>query len=148
VLIAGRRTALKPLTVRPPETAFRQYPTSEFPLGSHDTRLPVRMGDSRYRHRMTAPEAVVGIDIAAPPERVWVVITDITVMPKFSTELQGVEWADGFSTAHRGAQFLGQLFHPLLEFLVLVGQGDFGAFACHGLSDTKSNGAVAGDTDD
>lgn len=61
---------------------------------------------------MTLPEAVVAIDIAASPQRVWEVITDITVMPKFSSELQGVEWADGFSAAHRGAQFLGHNRHP------------------------------------
>lgn len=49
----------------------------------------------------------VSVDIAAPPQRVWEVVTDISVMPQFSTELQSIEWADGFSGAELGAQFLG-----------------------------------------
>lgn len=61
---------------------------------------------------MTLPEAVVAIDIAASPQRVWEVITDITVMPRFSSELQAVEWADGFTAAARGAVFLGRNRHP------------------------------------
>lgn len=48
------------------------------------------------------------VDVAAPPGRVWQVVSDITVMPRFSTELQGVEWADGFSGPGLGAQFLGR----------------------------------------
>ena len=61
---------------------------------------------------MTVPEAVVAIDISASPERVWEVITDIAVMPRFSSELQGVEWADWFTAAGIGAQFLGHNRHP------------------------------------
>ena len=53
------------------------------------------------------PEITVSLDIAASPRRVWDVVTDISVMPRFSTELQSIEWADGFSGAELGAQFLG-----------------------------------------
>ena len=53
------------------------------------------------------PEITVSLDIPAAPERVWEVVTDISVMPRFSEELQSVEWADGFSRAEPGAQFLG-----------------------------------------
>lgn len=56
---------------------------------------------------MSLPEITVRLDIPAPPQRVWDVVTDISVMPRFSTELQSVEWADGFSRAELGARFLG-----------------------------------------
>lgn len=46
-------------------------------------------------------------DIAAPPERVWELVSDITLMPRLSTELQSVEWAEGFAGPGPGAQFLG-----------------------------------------
>ena len=50
---------------------------------------------------------IVSLEIPAPPERVWDVVTDISVMPRFSTELQSIEWAEGFSGAALGARFLG-----------------------------------------
>ena len=53
------------------------------------------------------PEISVSLDIPAPPQRVWDVVTDISVMPRFSEELQSIEWAEGFSGAELGAQFLG-----------------------------------------
>lgn len=56
---------------------------------------------------MRLPEISVSLDIPAPPERVWDVVTDISVMPRFSEELQSIEWAEGFSQADMGAQFLG-----------------------------------------
>lgn len=56
---------------------------------------------------MSLPRITVHLDIPAPPQRVWDVVTDISVMPRFSTELQSVEWAEGFSGAEPGAQFLG-----------------------------------------
>ncbi len=56
---------------------------------------------------MDLPEATTTIDIAAPPDRVWEVLSDITVMPRFSTELLAVEWAGGSTGPALGAQFLG-----------------------------------------
>jgi uncharacterized protein YndB with AHSA1/START domain len=53
------------------------------------------------------PQMTVSVDIPAPPQRVWDVVTDISVMPRFSNELRSVEWAEGFSGAALGAQFLG-----------------------------------------
>ncbi|MGI9126242.1 MAG: SRPBCC family protein [Mycobacterium sp.] len=61
---------------------------------------------------MNAPGVVVGIDIAAPAEMVWDVISDITVMPRFSTELQSVGWAPGFDGPRMGALFHGANRHP------------------------------------
>lgn len=57
---------------------------------------------------MDVREVTVGADISAPADRVWQVISDIAVMPRFSTELVSVQWADGFSEPGLGAQFLGR----------------------------------------
>lgn len=56
---------------------------------------------------MSLPQITVSLDIPASPQRVWEVVTDISVMPRFSTELQSIEWAEGFSRAELGARFLG-----------------------------------------
>lgn len=61
---------------------------------------------------MNAPEAAVGVDIAAPPERVWDVVTDIALLPAFSTELQSVHWESGFDGPALGARFVGRNRHP------------------------------------
>lgn len=61
---------------------------------------------------MNDREVCVRRAIAAPPARVWELISDITVMPRFSTELQSVEWAEGFDRPVIGAQFLGVNTHP------------------------------------
>jgi carbon monoxide dehydrogenase subunit G len=57
---------------------------------------------------MGVHEVSAGVDIAAPPDRVWSVVSDITVMPRLSAELVGVEWADGFTGPALGAKFLGR----------------------------------------
>ena len=59
-------------------------------------------------------EASVAIDIAASPERVWELISDVTLLPRFSTELQHAEWAEGFDAPALGAQFLGTNRHPAI----------------------------------
>lgn len=53
-------------------------------------------------------------EVSAAPYRVWAVVTDITVMPSFSTELIGVEWAEGFTQPELGAQFVGRNRHPAI----------------------------------
>jgi uncharacterized membrane protein len=47
---------------------------------------------ARYADR---PTVEVPIEIDAPPERVWAIVSDIETMPGASPELQGVEWLDG-----------------------------------------------------
>ena len=61
---------------------------------------------------MIQGEASVAIDIAAAPERVWELISDVTLLPRFSTELQHAQWAEGFDAPALGAQFLGTNRHP------------------------------------
>lgn len=53
-------------------------------------------------------------DIAAPVGQVWDLVSDISLMPAFSTELQSVEWADGFDEPGLGAQFLGTNRHDAI----------------------------------
>lgn len=42
----------------------------------------------------------------------------------------------------------GELLHPAPELVVLVGEGQFGAFPVHGGGDAGSDGELAGDSDD
>jgi hypothetical protein len=59
-------------------------------------------------------EVTVSVGISAPPKRVWELITDISLMPRFSTELLSTEWAEGFGGSALGAQFLGTNRHPAI----------------------------------
>jgi uncharacterized protein YndB with AHSA1/START domain len=63
---------------------------------------------------VTDREATLSVDISAPPERVWELVTDITLMPRFSTELQSTAWAEGFGVPELGAHFLGTNRHPAI----------------------------------
>lgn len=62
--------------------------------------------------------AVAGVevyaDIAAPVAQVWDLVSDISLMPAFSTELQSVVWADGFDEPGLGAHFLGSNAHDAI----------------------------------
>ena len=114
MLVAGRGTALEPFTVRPPEGQFRKYPSSASPLGPHGPRVTPNVTNMTKFFSVTVREATLSVDISAPPERVWELVTDITLMPRFSTELQSTAWADGFRTPEIGAQFLGTNRHPAI----------------------------------
>lgn len=63
---------------------------------------------------MTVREAAVSVDVAASPERVWELVCDIALMPRFSSELLSTAWADGFRGPELGAQFLGTNRHPAI----------------------------------
>ena len=63
---------------------------------------------------MTEPGVEVHAAVYAPPQRVWDLVSDITLMPRFSTELQNVEWAEGFDGPGPGAEFLGRNRHPAI----------------------------------
>lgn len=55
----------------------------------------------------TARRGSAIIDIAAPPEVVYDLITDVTRMGEWSPECYRCEWLDGATTATPGAQFRG-----------------------------------------
>ncbi|WP_405669880.1 SRPBCC family protein [Streptomyces sp. NBC_01530] len=60
------------------------------------------------------PTVELPIWIAAPPERVWELISDIELMPSLSTELRSVEWLDGKTGPSLGARFVGRSEHESL----------------------------------
>ena len=66
---------------------------------------------ARYADQPTAEAETL---IAATQQRVWELVSDITVMPLFSDELQSVEWLDGTTTPHVGARFAGHSKHSAL----------------------------------
>ena len=60
------------------------------------------------------PTVEVSTWIAAPPEQVWRLVSDIGLMPGLSRELQSVEWLDGVCQPAVGARFLGRSKHDAL----------------------------------
>lgn len=60
------------------------------------------------------PTVEVSTWVAAPPEAVWELVADITLMPSMSSELQSVEWLDGASAPAVGARFVGRSRHDAL----------------------------------
>ncbi|MET7452120.1 SRPBCC family protein [Streptomyces sp. NPDC005574] len=60
------------------------------------------------------PTVEVRTWIAAPPERVWTLVSDIELMPRTSSELQSVEWLDGRDAPALGARFVGRSSHASL----------------------------------
>ena len=55
----------------------------------------------------TAPGVTVEVDIAASPERVWELASDINLPAQFSHEFQGAEWIDA-DGPREGASFIGR----------------------------------------
>jgi uncharacterized protein YndB with AHSA1/START domain len=53
-------------------------------------------------------DVTVERDIAAPPERVWALISDITRMGEWSPEARGGVWIKGATGAAVGAKFKGK----------------------------------------
>ena len=53
------------------------------------------------------PGVTVEIDIAASPERVWELASDINISAQFSNEFQGAEWIDA-DGPREGASFIGR----------------------------------------
>ncbi|WP_409060730.1 SRPBCC family protein [Streptomyces sp. SYP-A7185] len=66
---------------------------------------------ARYADR---PTVEVRTRIAASPERVWELVSDIGLMPALSAELRSVEWLDGATWPVPGARFAGRSEHPSL----------------------------------
>ena len=49
----------------------------------------------------------VSIDIAAPPEKVWALLTDVTQMGRWSPECHRCAWVEGATGPQVGAKFKG-----------------------------------------
>lgn len=61
---------------------------------------------------MEVHQAIAEATVNAPVQTVWELVTDITLMPRFSTELQEIEWAEGSDCPCLGARFIGVNRHP------------------------------------
>src|ERR1044072_1678691 len=57
------------------------------------------------------PTVEVTTWVDATPERVWELVSDVTAMPAFSTELQAAEWLDDAREPVVGARFRGRNQH-------------------------------------
>ncbi|MFG1664312.1 SRPBCC family protein [Streptomyces sp. Y7] len=60
------------------------------------------------------PTVEVRAWIDAPPDRVWEIVSDVSLMPGMSDELQSVHWLDGASRPAVGARFVGRSRHEAL----------------------------------
>jgi uncharacterized protein YndB with AHSA1/START domain len=60
------------------------------------------------------PSTEVSIDIAAPPERVWMFVTDVDLPSRFSNEFQGAALLEGATALAVGTRFVGRNYHPVV----------------------------------
>ena len=58
------------------------------------------------------PTTETDVYVAAPPEQLWPLVTEIMTPSKFGTELQEAVWIDPGSGPCLGARFKGRNFHP------------------------------------
>jgi uncharacterized protein YndB with AHSA1/START domain len=58
------------------------------------------------------PTVEVEVFIDAPVERVWLLVSDINLPARFSSELQEARWLDDANVAVAGARFVGRSRHP------------------------------------
>lgn len=58
------------------------------------------------------PIAEATVHIAAPPERVWELVSDIYLVASLSGEVQEVGWLDGAAGPALGCAFRGRSRHP------------------------------------
>jgi hypothetical protein len=58
------------------------------------------------------PTTETDVYVAAPPEQLWPLVTEIMTPSKFGTELQEATWLDPGSGPGLGARFKGRNFHP------------------------------------
>jgi hypothetical protein len=70
-----------------------------------DRDAPITLADE--------PGTSAEVVIAAPPERVWELVTDIELPARFSDEFLGASWVGGEGPAV-GASFVGRSMHPAM----------------------------------
>lgn len=58
------------------------------------------------------PSTEASVDIAAPQQRVWTLVSDPQLPARFSTEFQGAELLDGATAPAIGVRFVGRNHHP------------------------------------
>ncbi len=68
---------------------------------------PTPEGTATAEVERRTPNDAVSMDIAAPPERVWALVSDITNMPRWSPETYKTRWIHGAKGPLPGARFKG-----------------------------------------
>jgi uncharacterized protein YndB with AHSA1/START domain len=58
----------------------------------------------------------VSVDVAAPPQRVWALLTDVTQMGRWSPECWSCNWLDGADRPAPGARFTGRNRRGLMRW--------------------------------
>jgi uncharacterized protein YndB with AHSA1/START domain len=71
----------------------------------------VELPELRYSD---CPTVEVTVTIAASPDLVWGLVSDIQLPARFSSEFLGAEWLDGVTAAASGARFVGRNNHPAI----------------------------------
>lgn len=61
-----------------------------------------------------APSTEASIDIDAPADVVWGIVTDLNTPALTSTEFRGAEWSEGYDGPVVGASFVGRNGHPAI----------------------------------
>src|ERR1700741_126953 len=61
-----------------------------------------------------SPVVAAEVLIDAPTERVWDLVSEITLMAELSSELQEVTWLDGVTGPAVGHRFTGRNAHPAM----------------------------------
>ena len=60
------------------------------------------------------PTTEASIEIAAPPERVWALVSDLQLPARFSNEFQGAELQGDATVPAAGSRFVGRNHHPAI----------------------------------
>ena len=58
------------------------------------------------------PTAQTEVYVAAPPQQLWPLVTEIMIPARFGTELQEATWLDADAAPRLGARFKGRNCHP------------------------------------
>ena len=69
------------------------------------------MSDRPELRYADGPSTEASIDIAAPPERVWGLVSDLQLPARFSNEFQGADLLGGASAPAAGVRFVGRNHH-------------------------------------
>lgn len=60
------------------------------------------------------PTVEVSTDVAAPASVVWEMVSDIELSSRFSTEVSGADWVEGFDGPALDARFVGHSEHDAI----------------------------------
>ena len=116
-----------------------RYPAREISFIDHDGHTWAS-GPSDPPCHADGAGTVVEVDIDAPVDQVWPIVTDISFGAQHSEEFVGARWADGVDRPSLGAKFIGSNTHPA------IGEWDVSCFV-HRYVEGTEFGWVTSDAD-